>query len=66
MAQLASLEDWLQDPVLDGVLTLAQAWAMQDAHNLADPRADWNPLPPALWPVARTVWLYQHEGLTLQ
>lgn len=64
MAQLASLEDWLQEMVLDSVLTLAQAWAVQDARNSADPRRESVPLPEPLWPLAKVIWLYEPEGVT--
>lgn len=62
MGQLASLEPWLEEVVLQGVVSVAEAWGIQDARNLVmvDPDDEVAvPLCSALWPAAERIWLYE-------
>ena len=39
-AQLAYLEDWLEQAVSAGAVSLAEAWALQDLASLVPPGAE--------------------------
>lgn len=65
MAQLANLDEWLETMVMQGVLTLAEAWQMQDEQNLTPPDGE-RTLPESMWPIAQAIWLHElTEGLPM-
>ena len=65
-ACLATLDDWLDDMVMVGVLTIRQAWDMQDQVNLTPPDSE-RGLPEEMRPIAEAIWLHEvTDGDTLQ
>ena len=63
---LTQLEGWLQEAVLGSVLSLSEAWLIQDQVLLST--EEWATLPPELEPLAQRLSLFEMsrpEGLLL-
>lgn len=54
------LELWLQEAVMEEVLSLQEAWSIQDSHLLA-PDLEYCPLPSHLWHLAERLYLHESE-----
>jgi hypothetical protein len=57
-ASLALLEDWLQELVDLQVVTIEQAWQLQDLRLTLAPD-EVQILPPELHPMASRIWLHE-------
>jgi hypothetical protein len=57
-AQQAYLEDWLQEAVISGAISLSEAWALQDVAFLVPP-GERQELPPEFEPMMHRLWLLE-------
>ena len=56
------LEDWLAEAVLQGAVTLSQAWAVQDEMLVS--QAEEVPMPKELWSVMEVLHFLEQEPVS--